>query len=350
MERKGICKNVGACSKANKVQIITDDDAEFICPECGDELQEYKEEEPPTKPNRRPLAIGGMVIVLVALIIGGYFLFFNKAKTPTAIKLDKATLTMTVGDRELIVPSVEPEDVKATFTFKANGSNIEVTNGGEVTAKKKGEATITVKCEENPEIRAICKVIVNPKEEIKEEETKEKSVPVSQLSIADGNFTLNEGESKLLSVTVYPESHNDVLTWSSDNEAIAKVDNSGNVTAVKTGSANIKISASKSGVSATVKVTVTAKKPTSTTGDRGDSGRKTGYVTNYNLGYGTYTGDMVNGQPHGHGTIIYRSQRTITGDYVASPGDKYEGDFRNGRVSGGIGYWTHNGNVKTINP
>ncbi|MBO6144710.1 MAG: hypothetical protein J6O54_05600 [Prevotella sp.] len=75
-----------------------------------------------------------------------------------------------------------------------------------------------------------------------------------------------------------------------------------------------------------------------------------GYVTNYNLGYGTYTGDIKNGKPHGHGTITYKTSHTITGSYVADPGDKYEGDFRDGRVSGGLGYWTHEGNMKTINP
>ena len=75
-----------------------------------------------------------------------------------------------------------------------------------------------------------------------------------------------------------------------------------------------------------------------------------GYVTNYNISYGTYTGDIKNGKPHGHGTITYRSSHAITGGIQASPGDKYEGDFRDGRVSGGIGYWTHNGNMQTINP
>lgn len=74
-----------------------------------------------------------------------------------------------------------------------------------------------------------------------------------------------------------------------------------------------------------------------------------GYGT-VNLGYGTYTGDLKNGKPHGHGTITYRSTHTITGSYQANPGDKYEGDFRDGRVSGGLGYWTHDGNVTTINP
>ncbi len=45
MERKGKCKQAGVCSMYDKVQIITDDDAEFVCCECGEELEPYKEEE-----------------------------------------------------------------------------------------------------------------------------------------------------------------------------------------------------------------------------------------------------------------------------------------------------------------
>ena len=76
------------------------------------------------------------------------------------------------------------------------------------------------------------------------------------------------------------------------------------------------------------------------------------YVRNANLGYGTYTGEVKPGTttPHGHGTMVYKSTHKIAGDYTASPGDKYEGEFRDGRPSGGIGYWTHDGNMTTINP
>lgn len=76
-----------------------------------------------------------------------------------------------------------------------------------------------------------------------------------------------------------------------------------------------------------------------------------GYGT-VNLGYGKYTGDLKNGKPHGHGTITYtRSQKIVASkDFVANPGDKFEGDFRDGRVSGGMGYWYHDGEVTGVKP
>lgn len=76
-----------------------------------------------------------------------------------------------------------------------------------------------------------------------------------------------------------------------------------------------------------------------------------GYGT-VNLGYGTYKGDVKNGKPHGHGTITYKASHKIVAskDFVANPGDTYEGDFRDGVVSGGIGYWKHDGDITAVKP
>lgn len=69
------------------------------------------------------------------------------------------------------------------------------------------------------------------------------------------------------------------------------------------------------------------------------------------LGYGTYTGDLKNGQPHGYGTITYRQRHKIVSskDFYANPGDRFEGDFRDGRISG-IGYWYHDGEQTALKP
>ena len=69
------------------------------------------------------------------------------------------------------------------------------------------------------------------------------------------------------------------------------------------------------------------------------------------LGYGTYTGELKNGKPHGYGTITYRQSHKIvpSKDFVAQPGDTFEGEFRNGRISG-LGYWKHDGNQTVVKP
>lgn len=243
----------------NQVQTIPSHKP-LICSECQKPLHEC----PPVKANKIPWKLIGIIVAAI-LLLGGIGLGIWKLTGSTKIekiRLDKKELVLTVGETAVITPKAEPEGVKATFIFKRKGKNIEVNSGGEVRALKKGDATVLVKCEENPEIRAICKINVKGQEQ---EPTEEE--------------------------------------------------------------------------------TTTEKEE-----DNGDEKPKNGYVTNYDIGYGTYTGDIKNGKPHGYGTITYRDSHAITGSIQASRGDKYEGDFREGKVSGGIGYWTHDGNVQRVNP
>lgn len=69
------------------------------------------------------------------------------------------------------------------------------------------------------------------------------------------------------------------------------------------------------------------------------------------LGYATYVGDLKNGKPHGYGTLTYKKSQQIvpSKDYIASPGDTFEGEFRDGRISG-LGYWKHDGNQTVVKP
>lgn len=103
----------------------------------------------------------------------------------------------------------------------------------------------------------------------------------------------------------------------------------------------------------------TAAKPEKEKSSHTGSGKATttattpqnGYGT-VNLGYGKYKGELKNGKPHGHGTITFTSAHKIVAskDFVAQPGDRYEGEFRDGVASGGIGDWYHDGDITSIKP
>lgn len=164
-------------------------------------------------------------------------------------------------------------------------------------------------------------------------------VLVENLSIEQKDFSLMEGQTKQLTAVAQPMPHDEGIFWKSSDETIATVDEeTGVVKAVKAGSANIIAQTSSSMKSASVMVTVTPA-------------RNPNYGT-VNLGYGTYTGDLKNGKPHGHGTIVYSTSHKVvnSADYYAVRGDKFEGDFRDGRISGGMGYFYHNGDVIGIQP
>lgn len=73
MERRAMCKNVGVCSRANKVQIITDDDQELKCPECGEEMELVKPTPPPPPPGNRLKMIAIAAVAIAAIGGGAYF-------------------------------------------------------------------------------------------------------------------------------------------------------------------------------------------------------------------------------------------------------------------------------------
>ena len=162
---------------------------------------------------------------------------------------------------------------------------------------------------------------------------------VETINIDSKNFSVQVGQTKQLKVKTEPEEYDEEVLWrSSDESVVTVVAEKGIVKGVKEGSANIIAYTSDSQLSSNVMVTVTPK-------------TNPNYGT-VNLGYGTYTGDLKNGQPHGHGTIVYSTSHKIvnSADYYAKRGDKFEADFRDGRVSGGIGYWYHDGDITAINP
>ena len=82
------------------------------------------------------------------------------------------------------------------------------------------------------------------------------TIPVASVTIAGGDFTLKEGVAKKIAATVAPVNATDkTVTWTSSDAAVATVDASGTVKAVKAGTATI--TATAGGKSASVKVTVT---------------------------------------------------------------------------------------------
>ena len=116
MERKGICKNVGVCSKANKVQIITDDDADFVGLECGEELQPYVEDKVPEKgKSKTPILIGVAVIVL-AIIIGCVFAFTGGSNEPEVAAVDSTKVDSSAVAKTDTVTIVRTDTIKQIDT------------------------------------------------------------------------------------------------------------------------------------------------------------------------------------------------------------------------------------------
>lgn len=85
---------------------------------------------------------------------------------------------------------------------------------------------------------------------------------VTGVSLDKTTLALDTGANATLKAAVAPtDATNKVVVWSSDNTAVATVDNAGKVTAVKAGTANITAKTDDQGKTAVTKVTVTDPAP-----------------------------------------------------------------------------------------
>lgn len=109
MERRAMCKNVGVCSRANKVQIITDDDQELKCPECGEEMELVPTTPPPPPPGNK-LKMIAIAAVAIAAIGGGAYFGLSSGGDNTKKTVAKDTVATQPADT---VKPVTTDSVKA---------------------------------------------------------------------------------------------------------------------------------------------------------------------------------------------------------------------------------------------
>ena len=153
---------------------------------------------------------------------------------PEYIDIDKSNITIFVDEKEQITPSFQNGATEiATDWSSSNESIVEVSQYGIITAKKNGEATITVTTLNGK--KATCKVKVIG------------GVSVDKTSIT---MFINTND-RINAITTQGEK----LTWKSSNQNVVLVDSNGNITAKNTGSATITVTTSK-GKSVTIKVNV----------------------------------------------------------------------------------------------
>jgi len=93
----------------------------------------------------------------------------------------------------------------------------------------------------------------------KTDETVPSDDPVESVSLNKSETTLTEGDTETLVATVLPATAADKsVTWTSSDETVATVDQTGKVTAVKEGTATITVTTTDGGKTATCAVTVEA--------------------------------------------------------------------------------------------
>ena len=163
------------------------------------------------------------------------------------VSLDKTEIVLVEGSSEKLTATVEPTNAtNKNVTWSSDHEAIAtVDQNGTVTARRGGQATITVTTADGSKT-ATCTVRV--KIQIGE--------PVQSVGLNKTELALEVGKTGTLEAKVEPsDATNKNVTWSSSNPEFATVAN-GTVTAVSAGEATITVTTADGGKTATCKVTV----------------------------------------------------------------------------------------------
>ena len=142
------------------------------------------------------------------------------------ISLDKTSLKLLEGESGKLTATVYPlNSTQKTLTWVSDHPDVaSVDNEGNVTARKAGTTTVTVKVAEN--VTAVCKVTVISR--------------VTGISLSEATVEMKPGETHQLTATVLPQNaSNAEVTWYSDKESVATVSQSGLVIGIGPGEATV---------------------------------------------------------------------------------------------------------------
>ena len=146
----------------------------------------------------------------------------------TGVALDRSSATLNINKTLTLKATVTPSDASnKTVSWKTSNAKVAaVDKNGKVTANAAGMATITVTTEDGKKTAA-CKLTVK--------------IPVSKVTIGGAPATMFAEGSKTLTANILPSNAtNKAVTWSSSDTTVAKVSQSGKVTAVRAGKVTIK--------------------------------------------------------------------------------------------------------------
>lgn len=161
----------------------------------------------------------------------------------TGIELSADELTVFNGQSETLIATVKPDDASdKRVTWTSSDKTVATVSNGTVTGVSGGTALITAETADG-KYAAVCHVTVN--------------MLAEEIVFDSDKILLARGDETTLKPTVLPENTFDKsVSWASDDETVATVDENGVVTAVSAGTATITCKAVKGNAVAQLTVEV----------------------------------------------------------------------------------------------
>ena len=163
----------------------------------------------------------------------------------SGVTLSQTKLPLLKGATAKLTATVSPADAtNKKVRWSSNNTAVAIVENGTVTAVSAGNATITVTTEDGNYTARCVVVVTDP-------------IPVTGVTLSQTELLLVKGAIVTLAAAVVPsDATNQKVTWSSNNTAVAIVEN-GTVTAVSGGAATITVTTEDGNHTATCEITVT---------------------------------------------------------------------------------------------
>lgn len=177
---------------------------------------------------KRHFLISGLAFLLCACV--SETSDFNADKTGvTEVELSSAEMTLKVGGTSRLTATVHPWNADETeVTWSSTDSTVaKVNDSGTVTAIKIGSATVKAEC---GGIFGECLVSVVTAD-----------VPCDSIKMIDTPVALKKGMKQTVSITIMPRNCTEKAVWTSSDESVVTVSETGQVTAVGSGRAIITV-------------------------------------------------------------------------------------------------------------
>lgn len=240
----------------------------------------------------------------------------------TGIIFDRSQIELNIGESAEIIASIVPSNASdKRIKWESADDEIATVKNGIVTAVEGGSTKITATTQDGGFI-AVCYVTVN--------------IPVTNVAINKSSLTMTEGETQRLVASISPtDATNKNVSWESSNTEVATV-SLGVVTAIKPGTATIKVTTEDGNKTGTCDITVVERTypvtgvsldKTSITMVKGESTSLSATVspsnatnknviwTSSNTSVATVAGGTVSAVGRGSAMITVKTQ---DGDYTAT--------------------------------
>lgn len=166
---------------------------------------------------------------------------------PESVELGDTELTMYIGEKKTLAATIQPEGTEKSVVFASDNTDVAtVDKNGLITAKALGSAVITVSVKDYPEVKSTCQVTVS-------------KATVESISLPE-TASVTSGSTLQLEPVVTPAQAavDHGVNYSSDNEAVATVSESGLVSGVSEGEAVITVSCDDKSAQITIRVAAPA--------------------------------------------------------------------------------------------